>query len=312
MKAETAGIHHVTAIGRDPQINVDFYTRVLGLRLVKRTVNFDDPGTYHFYYGDESGQPGTIMTFFPWPGSRLGRQGSSQVGITSFSVPEDALGFWSDRLSSAGVAIEGSESRFEEEALTFRDPDGLRLEIVSEAQEEGHDAGSAIRGFHSVTLIERRPEKTVKLLTELMGFKDIAEAGDRTRLAAGGTETAGQTGRRVDLLYAPDESAGDVAAGTVHHVAWRSPDHESQAVARESLLMRGLNVTDILDRTYFQSIYFREPGGVLFEIATDTPGFTVDETIEALGSELKLPDWLEDRRGTIEAALPAISTPDDS
>jgi glyoxalase family protein len=311
MRKPIAGIHHVTAMAGDPQANVDFYTGVLGLRLVKKTVNFDDPGTYHLYYGDELGHPGTILTFFPWPLARRGVQGAGQATVTSFSVPEGSLGFWTDRLSRHGVACDSPRRRFDEEVLTLLDPDGLRLELVARAGDgrtpwQGGPVPPehAVRGFDGVTLTEWNPEVTAGVLSGTLGFRRVGEEGDRARFEAG----PGGAGTRVDLLAAPTAARGHVSAGTVHHVAFRAADEADQLAWREAVADSGLHVTPVLDREYFHSIYFREPGGVLFEIATDPPGFTRDEPVESLGTALKLPPWLEPSRSRIEAALPPLAT----
>ena len=294
MDQRIEGIHHITAIATDPQKNVEFYSGVLGLRLVKKTVNFDDPGTYHLYYGDELGRPGTILTFFPWPQARRGSRGVGQATVTSFSIPEGSLGFWQERLKRHGVIAEEPIERFEEEAIALYDPDGLKLELVAHAGGgegrpwEGASIAveHAIRGFHSATLTLRRTEATAQLLTEVMGLQPEGELANRLRFQ--GEDAAGS---RIDLLRSPEAGFGQVAAGTVHHVAWRVPDVEAQAAWRTNLTEAGLQPTKILDRQYFQSIYFREPGGVLFELATDPPGFGIDEAPEELGTGLRLPDF---------------------
>ena len=304
------GIHHVTAIATDPQTNYDFYTEVLGLRFVKKTVNFDDPGTYHFYFGDSAGRPGSIMTFFPWPGARRGRQGTGQATVTAFSVPAGSLGYWTERLESKRIDAKLVGRRLEEEVLSLRDPDGLRLELVAHddastlpAWTDGPvQAEAAIRGFHGVTLMLEGYQATASLLSDAMGFRLTGEEGNRFRFAVDG---AGP-GLLVDLLCSPDSAPGSWAAGTVHHVAFRARSTEDQLAWREILVSAGMNVTPVLDRNYFKSIYFREPGGVLFEIATDPPGFTADESVEELGTHLKLPPWLEQHRGKIEMALPEL------
>ncbi|HEV2856459.1 MAG TPA: ring-cleaving dioxygenase [Thermoanaerobaculia bacterium] len=305
MRKPIAGIHHVTAMAGDPQANVDFYTGVLGLRLVKRTVNFDDPGTYHLYYGDEMGHPGTIMTFFPWPLARRGVQGAGQATVTSFSVPEGSLGYWTERLGKLGVPFEDPRPRFGEEVLTLLDPDGLRLELVTR-KDDGRKpwtggpvpAEHAARGFDGVTLTEWNPEVTAEVLAGTLGFRPAGQQGDRFRFEAGAS--------RVDVLASPASARGHISAGTVHHVAWRAADDADQLAWREAVAESGLYVTPVLDRQYFHSIYFREPGGVLFEIATDPPGFTRDEPADSLGNSLKLPPWLEPERKRIEQALPPI------
>ncbi len=307
------GIHHVTAIAGDPQRNLDFYTGLLGLRLVKLTVNFDDPSTYHLYYGDELGHPGTILTFFPWPGAPKGRLGTGQLTVTSFSIPEAAMGFWMDRLKSHNVPFQGPIARFHERLLAFSDPEGLQLELV--ASEHARDwrlwkdgpvpAEFAVRGFHGVTLSEESHIQTVSLLADTLGFRKIANDGNRFRY-----ETAeGGPGAIVDVLHQPESPSGVVSVGTVHHVAWRTPDDEQQKAWRQKLVEVGRNVTPMIDRKYFHSIYFREPGGVLFEIATDPPGFTVDEPAQELGTHLKLPPWLEPDRHEIEQSLPPVHLP---
>ena len=310
------GIHHVTALATDPQANVDFYAGVLGLRLVKRTVNFDDPGTYHLYYGDERGHPGTILTFFPWPLARRGTRGTGQATVTAFSVPEGSLGWWAERLAAHGVAAETPVPRLDGEVLTLLDPDGLQLELVAHAGAVDVapwaggpvDEAHALRGFHSVTLSVADGEPTADLLAA-MGYAAAGEDGRRHRFVAGGESGEARPGTAVDLLVDANGSRGHVAAGSVHHVAFRAVDDDDQLAWRGRVAGRGLHVTPVLDRNYFHSIYFREPGGVLFEVATDPPGFTVDEPVETLGEELKLPDWLEPHRERIEAALPPILVP---
>ncbi len=311
MTKQISGIHHVTALARDPQANVDFYTGVLGLRLVKKTVNFDDPGTYHLYYGDEQGRPGTIITFFPWPMAKRGTHGAGQATATAFSVPEGSLGWWAERLERLGVSAEAPKPRqgFDEEVITLLDPDGLKLELVARA-EDGREpwAGSAVpeahavRGFDGVTLTEWNPEVTAAVVRDVMGFQPAGEGKDRFRFVAGD----GGPGTRVDVLARPDAPRGHVSAGTVHHVAFRVADDPAQTAWHEELTEEGFHVSPILDRQYFHSIYFRERGGVLFELATDPPGFTKDETVGGLGASLRLPPWLEPDRERIEGILPPI------
>ena len=313
---EPLGVHHVTAVASDPQRNVDFYLSVLGLRLVKQTVNFDAPDTYHLYYGNEEGTPGTVLTFFPWPGSPRGRHGAGQATATSFSVPPESIGWWRDRLGRAGVEVAPVERRFEEEGLVFADPDGLLLELV--AHDGGDDrppwqsgpvpAEHAIRGFHSVAFLESGYEATAALLTETLGFHLGGEVGNRFRFAVGD----GGPGQVVDLLDQPAAPRGLVAAGTVHHVAWRAPDDATQQAWRAEIVDTGVNVTPVIDRNYFHSIYFREPGGVLLEIATDPPGFTIDEPLLELGRRLRLPPWMEPSRADIERSLPPLKVPDEN
>lgn len=318
MTEPLTGIHHVTAIAGDPQRNVDFYAGVLGMRLVKQTVNFDDPGTYHFYYGDALGQPGTILTFFSWPGARRGRQGTGQIGATAFSVPVASLGFWRERLAASGVDVV-AETRFGQDLLTFADPDGLALELVGDSGVEsipGWDGGPvaaqhAIRGVHSVTLWEADADLTDEVLRGALGFTAADQAGERTRyhILRDDADAPGVIGTRVDVLHLPDTTPAAGGAGTIHHVAWRTGDRDKQQAWQARISARGLHVTDILDRQYFTSIYFREPGGVLFEIATDPPGFTLDEAPDALGTALKLPPWYEPQRTVIERALPPFRLP---
>ncbi|HKW51785.1 MAG TPA: ring-cleaving dioxygenase [Candidatus Eisenbacteria bacterium] len=313
MASEIPGIHHITAIAGDPQRNVDFYVGALGLRMVKRTVNFDDPGTYHLYYGDESGRPGSLLTFFPWPGAPRGRVGTGQAAATSYSIPPESVGFWMDRLKQSGIAARGPEGRFGDQVISFSDPDGLPLELAASAESDPREpwrdgpvpAEHAIRGFHGVTLLEERPEGTEGLLTQTLGFRAAEEDGGRRRFAAG----RGGPGAIVDVVAGAGSPRGIVAVGTVHHVAWRAPSGAEQEAWRKKIASLGTNVTPIIDRKYFRSIYFREPGGVLFEIATDAPGFAIDESPERLGMSLVLPPWLEPRRGELEAALPPIRLP---
>jgi predicted esterase/catechol 2,3-dioxygenase-like lactoylglutathione lyase family enzyme len=316
--SEVLGIHHVTAIASDPQRNLDFYAGVLGLRFVKRTVNFDDPQTYHFYYGDEAGTPGSIMTFFPWPGARRGRQGSGQVAVTSFSVPPAAIGFWVERLLRHSVAYEGPSRRGSggdvEQVIAFRDPDGLMLEIVGNPDAEtrpawGGAAGiapeQAIHGFHSVTLWVDRLAPTERVLTETLGFRGIGEV-DSTRSYAAGS---GGPGTRVKVREVGGFGRGAGGAGTVHHVAFAVADDDAQLSVRARVEAARLQPTPVIDRNYFHSVYFREPAGVLYEIATNPPGFTADEPLESLGESLKLPPQYEGIRAEIEAVLPRIHLP---
>jgi glyoxalase family protein len=313
MDMNLSGIHHVTAVVGDPQQNVDFYAGVLGLRLVKQTVNFDDPGTYHLYYGDELGHPGTIITFFPWPEAPRGRRGAGQIVDISFSLPADALPYWIERLAKHGVALKDPVSRFDERVLSFSDPHGLSLELVAHREAEGRGgwqdgpvpAQQAIRGIYGITLAETQHEQTEQMLTRVLGMRAVREEGRRFRYAAG----VGGPGTFVDVLETPGQARGSIAVGTVHHVAWRTPSDEQQEQWRGFLSESRPDVTPILDRQYFHSIYFHEPGGALFEIATDPPGFAVDESVEQLGTHLKLPPWLEKNRTLLEQALPALVVP---
>jgi len=307
-----SGIHHVTAIASDPQRNLDFYSAVLGLRLVKLTINFDDPGTYHFYFGNREGAPGSILTFFPWPGVPRGSVGNGQVCATTFAVPAGALDYWASRLTAARAPVGPLADRFGERVLRFADPDGLQLELIETAGADPGRAWSggqvepahAICGFHSATLSEEGYERTASLLVDTMGWTLSGNEGNRYRYVAGGSASAGSM---VDILCAPDARAGRSGGGTVHHIAWRTSDDAQQLLWRSKLVQEGYNVTPVMDRTYFHSIYYREPGGVLFEIATDPPGFAIDESLDHLGERLMLPPWLEPHRGQVERALPALT-----
>jgi glyoxalase family protein len=305
------GLHHVTAIAADPQRNLDFYTQVLGLRFVKRTVNFDDPGTYHFYFGDDAGHPGTILTFFPWPHASRGHAGAGEVTHTAFSVPAGALAFWEQRLAALNIPAERS-SRFSEGVLTFADPDGMKLEIVAH---EDADALApdfvaprfadvppehAIRGFFGVTMLQIDAAETAATLA-MMGFDQVAAEGNRLRFAAPGQAL----GNHLDVVVDAHANFGRSGAGSVHHIAFRAADDEAQRDWR-ALIGQHIPTTNILDRDYFHSIYFREPGGVLFELATDNPGFAIDEPIESLGEALRIPAWLEPRRAELEKRLPEL------
>ena len=314
MRIEPLGIHHVTAIATDPQRNVDFYLQTLGLRLVKQTINFDVPDTYHLYYGDETGNPGTLLTFFPWPDSAAGRRGTGQAVTTSFSVPETSMGWWKQRLERHHIDPIETVTRLEEDALSFHDPDGLVIELVAHSgttpwtprQGGPVPAEHAVRGLYGVTVSEAGYETSAEMLTGLLGFRLVAEEGNRFRFDCG----QGGPGARVDVISQPEVPRGLVAAGTVHHVAWRAPDDDAQAAWRGQLVDDGVDVTPIIDRNYFHSIYFREPGGVLLEVATDPPGFAVDEPLLELGRKLQLPPWLEPKREDIQRHLPPIKLPD--
>jgi catechol 2,3-dioxygenase-like lactoylglutathione lyase family enzyme len=311
--ATIPGIHHITAIAGDPQRNLDFYTGILGLRLVKLTVNFDDPGTYHFYFGNEEGSPGSILTFFPWPHAPRGTVGAGQVTATAFAIPLAAGDYWRSRCSSHGVAVTEAGARFGETVLGIRDPDGLPLELVASAhanpalawKDSPVAAEHAICGFHSATLSEEGYEQTARLLTATMGFALAGSEGNRFRYQ---TERGG-AGGIVDLLCSPDGRSGRLGTGTVHHIAWRTPDDAQQVEWRSTLARLGYNVTPVIDRNYFHSIYYREPGGVLFEIATDPPGFAIDESREHLGERLMLPRQYESDRAALERVLPRLSLP---
>ncbi|MEP7014003.1 MAG: ring-cleaving dioxygenase [Verrucomicrobiota bacterium] len=314
MNLKIAGLHHVTAIAGDPQRNLDFYVGLLGLRLVKRTVNFDDPGSYHLYFGDERGTPGTILTFFPWPGARNGHRGVGQVEETSFAIASDSAGYWLERFKEQHVTAEKIPARFGEETIRFTDPDGLLLELIAIDVAEKETAGPdrmvpprhSLRGFHGVSAALKTYEPTATLLTESFGYRLAQESGNRFRFVAAGDNVPGGI---VDLIHLPDGGPGAVAAGSVHHIAFRAKDDDEQLQWREHLIGLGYNVSPVMDRTYFHSIYFREPGGILFEIATEPPGFTVDETVEELGSHLCLPPWMASARTEIEQALTPIKIP---
>jgi glyoxalase family protein len=330
------GIHHITAIAGNPQKNIDFYTSFLGLRLVKLTVNFDDPQTYHLYYGDDIGRPGTILTFFPWQYMPKGFRGTGQVVTTSFLIPENAIEYWVNRLKDHGIDFSGPTKRFdnEEQVITLYDPDGMELELVAhKSAEERKDhiwkkgpipEDYATRGFYSATLSLEGYERTAALLTENMGFSKTKNEGNRFRFEIKDKEKVidefytNKQKRELDLLKSsttvdivclPYTQRGSMGVGTVHHIAWRTPTDESQIAIRKKILNIGLDATPVIDRKYFHSVYFREPGGVLFEIATDPPGFMVDQKYEELGQKLLLPKWLEPERKYLEKVLPKITAP---
>lgn len=303
------GVHHITAIASDPQANVDFYNHVLGLRFAKRTVNFDDPSTYHLYYGDRTGRPGTAITFFAWPGARRGTRGTGQVVACSFAVPKNSLEYWKARFEEQHIFSETIPPRFTDNALRFTDPDGLLLELIESAQPDDVDLKYdsdvpkkfAIHGFHAPTLEVQRSEKTEGVLT-LLGFELVGEDTSRKRFSVHSKSPSAC----VDVVERADGQFGVNSAGTVHHIAFRCADELEQVHWREQITAHGLHVTPVIDRFYFHSIYFREPGGVLFEIATEGPGFTVDEPGEHLGETLKLPPQYEQHRAEIERVLPPI------
>jgi glyoxalase family protein len=306
------GIHHVTAIASDPQANVDFYAGLLGLRLVKKTVNFDDPSAYHLYYGDETGAPGSIMTFFYWPGhGSRGRVGPGQMTGLSFSAPPLSLNYWHDRLIRHGITVD-HKNRFGEEVLTLADPDRIPCEIVAVADDHrtgwaggGIPSTQALRGFHTAELTVRTAALTEKLLTGEMGYRLLRREGNRARFEAG----PGGSGCFIDVIGDATTAPGLQGTGTIHHVAWRVPNAESQLEMQETLTGTGYDVSSVRDRCYFHSIYYRERGGILFEIATDVPGFSVDEPGASLGTALKLPPQFEHARKQIEAALPPLQAP---
>jgi glyoxalase family protein len=301
------GLHHVTATVHEAAEDYAFYAGLLGLRLVKQTVNFDNPKVFHFYYGTRLGAPGTLMTTFPYAGQgvRQGKHGTGQVDVTSFSVPPGSLGFWQQRLSEAGVQA-ARQQRFGGELLAFSDPSGLGLELAEGEdprepwQSEGIPAEAAIRGLHSATLSLARASETADFLTRHLGFAEEAREGNYIRLGLG----EGGPGQRLDLREDPERERGLNGIGTVHHVAFRVRQAEELSAIRAHVLGLGLLPTELKDRNYFRSVYFRIPAGVLFEIATLPPGFTADEPEESLGQELKLPEWEEARRAEIEGGLP--------
>lgn len=302
------GIHHITAIAGDPQKNVDFYTGILGLRMVKKTINFDAPDVYHLYYGDEVGSPGTILTFFPFTGARKGTKGTGETTYTAFSVPVNALDYWKDRLSKYGTATSTVLQRFDEKFIRFEDHDGLGIELIATDKDNrsGWSNGiipqnMAIQGFYGATLNLKAKELTEKLLTELMDYKFIGEEDGRYRY---GSE--GKPGDIIDIVIDRNGRQGSQSAGTVHHIAFRTADDASQLEVQKKLMAGGVQVTEVKDRNYFKSIYFREPAGVLFEIATDEPGFAIDEEVAHLGENIKLPEWVEPQREQLEKRLPEL------
>ncbi|OLY94741.1 glyoxalase family protein [Cnuella takakiae] len=310
MEDKISGIHHITAIAGQAQRNYDFYTRTLGLRLVKKTVNFDDPGTYHFYYGNEVGSPGTILTFFPWEGIRPGRVGTGMATEIGYSVPKDSFAFWKERFAQQGVLQLNEVSHFGEASFQFRDPDGLLLTMVVPQSGDNRTPWTtetistdvATRGFHNVVLTLRKMEPTAYILTDVLGYQFQKQEGNRYRFATDAVDSA----NFIDIVEAPNEQAGINAGGTNHHIAFRTANEEALMAFREKVAASGLNITGKIDRNYFYSLYFREPGGVLFEIATDNPGFAVDEPVAELGTNLKLPAQYEAHRVEIEQSLPVL------
>jgi glyoxalase family protein len=312
MNAQVNGIHHVTAIAGDPQTNVNFYAGILGLQFVKKTVNFDDPFTYHFYFGDESGQPGSLITFFPWSAhAHRGRAGTGQISAFAFSIPHGSVAFWEKRFRGHDILFDTGDSRFGEEIITATDPDGCRFTLVAARNDSrnGREGGEeipaqhAIRGIHSVTLSESDIRSTSDFLISRLGFQFAGEEGNRHRFLM----TGENTGTCVDILHTPGEAKGTMGTGITHHVAFRAPDDEAQLIIRDSLAANGVEVTPVIDRTYFRSVYFNEPGGTVLEIATDGPGFLIDEPSDQLGTTLKLPPQYEAYRSDIEQSLPPVS-----
>ena len=304
------GLHHITAIAGDAQRNYDFYTKTLGFRLVKKTVNFDDPQTYHFYFGDEVGSPGTILTFFPWANVRQGKNGVGMATEIGYSVPKGSLDFWKSRFEKLNIRHDILSERFGEKYLSFQDSDGLWLNLI-EAKHKDERKGRktdeikaevAIKGFHTVTLTLNNIKATASILTEVFGYKQVKREDNLYRYQTDAVENAAI----VDLLEMPEAQGGINAAGTNHHIAFRVKDEEDLMAIREKIVTRGLHITEKINRDYFYSLYFREPGGVLFEIATDNPGFATDETVENLGSSLQLPDQYKAMRDEIEKGLPEL------
>ncbi|WHY86545.1 ring-cleaving dioxygenase [Neobacillus novalis] len=303
MSKKTMGIHHITAIVGHPQGNVDFYAGVLGLRMVKQTVNFDDPGTYHLYFGNEGGKPGTIITFFPWAGARQGIIGDGQVGVTSYVVPKGAMGFWENRLEKFNIPFTKME-RFGEQFLEFDDPHGLHLEIVEREAGEVNTwtfgevtPEVAIKGFGGATLLSTQPNKTAELLETVMGLELVGKEGDLARF-----RSTADIGNIIDIKLTPN-GRGKMGVGTVHHIAWRAIDDQDQLDWQKYVASKGYGVTPVQDRNYFNAVYFREHGEILFEIATDPPGFAHDESQETMGEKLMLPEQYEQHRGQLERAL---------
>jgi glyoxalase family protein len=311
MEHKVLGIHHITAIAGYAKRNYDFYTKVLGLRFIKKTVNFDDPKTYHFYFGDEVGSPGTILTFFPWEGVPRGKQGSGMPTEIGYAVPNGTFDFWTNRFTEYFVKVTGSGTRFGEEYIAFEDPDGLPLTLITPKIEDNRKpwetdevgAKVATTGFHSITLTLRSVKETAQILTDIFDYKFVGQEGNRYRYATNHVANAAI----VDLLEAPNEMPTGNAGGTIHHVAFRVKDEDALMAFREKVLAKGLNITQKIDRNYFFSLYFREAGGVLLELATDNPGFSIDESVSELGKNLKLPAQYEGHRKQIEAVLPSLA-----
>lgn len=304
------GLHHITAIADNAQRNLDFYTKILGVRLVKKTVNFDDPGTYHFYFGNEEGTPGTILTFFPWEGIGKGTNGSGLATHIGYSVPKGSLGFWKNRLQQFNINVE-EEEIFGEKLISFQDPDGLQLQFIESSTPDNRKVWTtgdikhenALKGSHNITLTLKKADRTIQVLTDIFGYNLQKQEGDRYRFSTDAIETA----NLVDIIENDKIPLGRNAAGTNHHAAFRVKDDKVLMEFREKVLSAGFNITPKIDRDYFYSLYFREPGGVLFEIATDNPGFTIDEPLNELGRNLKLPKQHEALREKIEAVLPKLS-----
>lgn len=312
MEKSINGIHHITVMASDPQNNYDFYTQTLGMRFIKKTVNFDAPDVYHLYYGDEKGSPGTILTFFPFPDARRGKRGTGEINIVSFSVPSNSLQYWMNRLAELAINFDGPKNKFGHEYISLLDPDGMKIEIVADTNADSIEgwfngdvpAEHSIRKFFSSTFYLSDAKPTEKLLTQVMGAKLIASEGNVRRYTLGEKESL----VFVDIIEDASIPRGISGAGTVHHIAWRTANDEEQLNWRAKVSEYGLYPTEVVDRDYFHSIYFREPGGILFEIATDPPGFMIDESFENLGTELKLPAWHEPKRKLIEQILVPLKT----
>lgn len=311
MNDRVLGLHHITAIAGNAKRNFDFYTKVLGLRMVKRTVNFDDPGTYHFYFGDETGTPGSILTFFPWETIGQGYNGTGMATDIGYSVPEGSLDFWSARFKEFNIKHGEVAEKFGEKFLHFSDPDGLRIDLIVPTSPDARkpwttgsiNEGVATKGFHNVTLTVKNVTPTAKILTDVFGYSLLKQEGNTFRFVTDAIEGASI----VDIIEAPNLGRGNGAAGTNHHVAFRVKDDNILMDYREKIVSKGLNITPKIDRDYFYSLYFREPGGILFELATDNPGFAKDEPVEELGTHLKLPKQYESSRQEIERVLPIIN-----
>lgn len=309
-----SGIHHITCIAGDPQRNLDFYAGTLGLRLVKRSVNQDDPATYHLFYADAEGRPGTDITFFPWPGGRRGRQGTGQATEVAFAVPPESLEAWQERLTEASVRIDGPTKRFGDDVLTFQDPDGLPLALVADPQAHQRPftpwepgpvpSDEQIRGFHAARVLERDLQATTEVATDVLGLELVDEEEGWQRY-----QGSDPNGGLLEVRANENAPRGTGGLGTVHHVAWNAGDQQAEGELRERAIQAGLSPTEFIDRFWFTSVYFREPGGVLFELATEEPGFTADEPLESLGERLVLPPWLEEDREKIEGILPELELP---
>ncbi|MFP5109262.1 ring-cleaving dioxygenase [Neobacillus sp. C211] len=303
---KTAGIHHITAMVNDAQRNIDFYAGVLGLRLVKKTINFDRPEVYHLYFGNETGQPGTVITFFPWAKQLKGRIGQGQVGVTSYVIPEGSVTFWENRLQKFGVEFTSSV-RFGENYLKFNDPDGLQLELIERDEGPtntwnfgGVQKENAIKGFGGAVLFSAQPHKTTDVLENILGLDCVGQENEFLRF-----KSDGNIGNTIDIHLNPSVR-GLMGAGTVHHIAWSAKDEEELLRWSALLQEKGYYPTEVRDRNYFKAVYFHEGGGILFEIATDPPGFSVDEPVDELGKKLMLPSWLESKRDELEEILPPV------